>query len=54
MYKVICPTDFSAGAQSAADFAVLLAKAWSAPLLLVHAYEVPHSDNLALVRFDYA
>jgi nucleotide-binding universal stress UspA family protein len=50
MYKVICPTDFSAGAESAADFAVALAKAWSAPLVLVHAYEVPHSDNLALVR----
>ena len=48
MYKVICPTDFSSGAQSAADFAVLLAKAWSAPLVLVHAYEVPYSDNLAL------
>lgn len=50
MYTVICPTDFSLGAHRAAEFAVELAKAWSAPLVLVHAYEVPHSDNLALAR----
>lgn len=50
MYTIICPTDFSSGARRASEFAVELAKAWSAPLVLVHAYEVPHSDNLALAR----
>ena len=50
MYTILCPTDFSAGAQRAAEFAADLAKAWNAPLVLVHAYEVPHSDNLAIAR----
>ena len=50
MYTILCPTDFSAGAQRAAEFSVDLAKAWNAPLVLVHAYEVPHSDNLAIGR----
>lgn len=51
MYTVYCPTDFSAGAKSAADFAVLLAKAWSAPLILIHAYEAPMADEMGISRF---
>lgn len=50
MYTILCPTDFSAGARRAAEFAADLAKAWNAPLVLVHAYEVPQSENLALAR----
>jgi nucleotide-binding universal stress UspA family protein len=50
MYTILCPTDFSAGASRAAEFAAELAKAWNAPLVLVHAYEVPQSENLALAR----
>ena len=50
MYTILCPTDFSAGAQRAAEFAADLAKAWNAPLVLVHAYEVPQSENLAIAR----
>lgn len=50
MYTILCPTDFSTGAKRAAEFAADLAKAWSAPLVLVHAYEVPQSENLAAAR----
>ena len=50
MYTILCPTDFSTGAKRAAEFATDLAKAWSAPLVLVHAYEVPQSENLAAAR----
>ena len=50
MYTILCPTDFSAGAERAAEFAADLAKAWNAPLVLVHAYEVPQSENLAIAR----
>jgi nucleotide-binding universal stress UspA family protein len=50
MYTILCPTDFSTGARRAAEFAADLAKAWNAPLVLVHAYEVPQSENLAAAR----
>ena len=39
--KLLVPTDFGEGSQSALDEAIELAKAFGAEILLLHAYEIP-------------
>ena len=41
MKKIVVPTDFSDVAQNALIYALELAKAFGAELLLVHTYELP-------------